>query len=482
MLRDAEVELAPSVTYLINKSIIDGTVPDVWKIARVSPLYKSEDKILVENYRPIAVLPILSKVMERAVYAQLSAHLDQLGFLYQHQYGFRRGHSTAQAIGQLNNWVLEAMDRKELTGLLFVDISKAFDSINHKILLGKLEHIGLSESSLKWFKSYLADRRQCVCINGELSETRQIDFGVPQGSVLGPLLFNIYVNSLLTCVKKCRMILYADDAVLIYAASTLDSLQDAFVLDFKLMCDWYTANRLSLNVKKTKMMLAGSRTMLSTFQNFEFELDGEPVSRVSEFKYLGIMLDEKWNWKSHISNLSQKLGYRLSVFNRILHLLDKNARLAYYNGLVLPHLDYADTVWGDQPGMKSEMAHLQGFQNRFAKKIVDSKLSSDEAIAVLEWIPLTRRRFGHRCVDVHNAIKGNIPEHFDTFRTPLTTLHGYNTRNGNLPPLPNVRTDWGKRVTCFRALRDWTSLPDDLKRPMPISIFRRQLKKFLSDN
>ena len=162
LLQDAEVELAPSVTYLINKSIIDGTVPDVWKIARVSPFYKSEDKILVENYRPIAVLPIFSKVMERAVYAQLSAHLDQLGFLYQHQYGFRRGHSTAQAIGQLNNWVLEAMDRKELTGLLFVDISKAFDSINHKILLGKLEHIGLSESFLKWFKSYLVDRRQCV--------------------------------------------------------------------------------------------------------------------------------------------------------------------------------------------------------------------------------------------------------------------------------------------------------------------------------
>ena len=173
-----------------------------------------------------------------------------------------------------------------------------------------------------------------MCINGELSETCQIDLGVPQRSILGPLLFSVYVNSLPTCVKKCRMILYADDAVLIYAASTPDSLQDAFVLDFKLMCDWYT-------------------------------------------------------------NLSQQLGYRLSVFNRILHLLDKNARLAYYNGLVLQHLDYADTVWGNQPGMKSEMEHLQRFQNRFAKKIVDSKLSFDEAIAVLKWIPLTRRRFGH---------------------------------------------------------------------------------------
>ncbi len=412
----------------------------------------------------------------------LSVHLDQLGFLHKHQYGFRRGHSTTQAIGQLNNWVLEAMDRKELTGLLFVDISKAFDSINHKILLGKLEHIGLSESSLKWFKSYLKDRQQRVCINGELSEARQIDLGVPQGSILGPLLFNVYVNSLPTCIKKCRMILYADDAVLIYAASTPEGLQDAFVHDFKLMCDWYTVNRLSLNVKKTKMMLAGSRTMLSTFQHFEFKLDGELVSRVAEFKYLGIMLDEKWNWKSHISNLSRKLGHRLSIFNRILHLLDKNTRLAYYNGLVLPHLDYGDTVWGDQPRMKSEMALLQGFQNRFAKKIVDSKLSSEEAIAELKWIPLTRRRFGHRCVDVHNAIKGNIPEHFGTFRTPLTMLHGYNTRNGNLPPLPNVKTDWGKRVTHFRALQDWTSLPDELKRPMPIFIFRRTLQKFLKDN
>ena len=158
-MRDAEVEPAPSLTYLIIKSITDGTVPALWKVARVTPLYKSEDKLLVENYRPISVLPVLSKVLERVMHTQMCPYLDHLSLLYKHQYGFRHGRSTAQAVGQLNNFVLDAMDGHKVTGMLFLDISKTFDSINHKILLGKLEHIGISSRSLRWFKSYLADRR-----------------------------------------------------------------------------------------------------------------------------------------------------------------------------------------------------------------------------------------------------------------------------------------------------------------------------------
>jgi len=194
LLKDAEMELAPSIAYLVNKSISDGLVPDLWKVARVTPLHKSDDKLQVENYRPISVLPVLSKVVERVVYSQLNAHLHQLDFLYQHQYGCKRGHSTEQAITQLNNWVLESMDEGKVTSLLFIDISKAFDSLKHKVLLHKLEHLGLSERSLRWFRSYLADRQQSVLINEELSEPHTITLGVPQGSILGPLLFNVYIN------------------------------------------------------------------------------------------------------------------------------------------------------------------------------------------------------------------------------------------------------------------------------------------------
>ena len=332
LLRGAAKELTPSITYLVNKSITDGTVPAVCKMAQVTPLYKDNDKLQVQNYRPISVLPVLSKVIERVVHTQLSIHLDQLGYLYKHQYGFRRGHSTQQAIAQLNDWALEAMDSGKVTGLLFVDISKAFDSLNHKVLLGKLESLVLSSRSLRWFRSYLAGRQQSGLINGELSDSRPIAYGVPQGSILGPLLFNIYINSLSNAVQNTRVILYADDAVLTCAASTSLELQATLAHDFNLICDWYTENKLTINVNKTKLMLAGSKTKLPFFDDVQLKLDGTQVERVQLCKYLGVTMDAKWSWKPHISNLIKKMGFRLSVFNRISHMLNEKTRIMYFKG------------------------------------------------------------------------------------------------------------------------------------------------------
>ena len=254
LIRDAEAERVPSITYLVNKSIKDGVVPAQWKVARVFPLYKADDRLQAESYRPISVLPVLSKVIERVVHTQLNTHLDNINYLYSHQYGLRRGRSTTQAIAQLNNWMLKSMDEGKVTGLLFVDTSKAFDSINHKVL-NKLRHMGMSERSLQWFKSFLAERRQCVFINGQTSEMQRIMLGVPQGSILGPLLFNMYINNLPNAVET-RLILYADDAVLVFPAATPNEPQTVLEREFGLMSDWYLDNRLTLNVKKTKLMLA----------------------------------------------------------------------------------------------------------------------------------------------------------------------------------------------------------------------------------
>ena len=146
---------------------------------------------------------------------------------------------------------------------------------------------------------------------------------------------------------------------------------------------------------------------------------------------------------------------------------------------MLPHLDYADMVWGDQPGIKSEMGRLQAFQNKFAKKIKCGKISSSEALKSLNWVPLVGRRFGHRCVAVQNALKGDIPEHLDKFRSTLRDSHGYNTRNGYLPRLTRPRTEWLKRTTYYRCTNDWASLPDLLKKPMPCNIFKKILNTFL---
>ena len=153
------------------------------------------------------------------------------------------------------------------------------------------------------------------------------------------------------------------------------------------------------------------------------------------------------------------------------------------NRLLLPHLDYADTVWGDQPGLKSEMEKLQSFQNKFAKKIKlhVGMMSSSEALKCLNWLPLAGRRLSHRCIAVENAIKGNIPQHFERFRSTLRSSHGYNTRNGYLPRLPKLKTEYGKRVSYFRFTNDWMSLPVFLRKPMPCAIFKKNLTRFLMD-
>ena len=188
LIRDAESELIPSIAYLVNKSIKDGKFPALWKLARVTPLHKAYNKLKIKNYRPFSILPVLSKIMERVVHAQLSQHLNLNSFLYHHQYGFRCGCSTVQAVAQLNNWVLQYLDQGKVVGSLFVDISKAFDSLNHRILLGKLGSLGVSDQSLRWFKSYFSERKQSVVINGSVSDSCSIQLGVPQGSILGPLL------------------------------------------------------------------------------------------------------------------------------------------------------------------------------------------------------------------------------------------------------------------------------------------------------
>ena len=231
--------------------------------------------------------------------------------------------------------------------------------------------------------------------------------------------------------------------------------------------------------KKTKLMLSGSKTMLSPFNDFQFSTDEGQIDRVSSFKYLGVLLDEKWKWKMHVNSLLQKLGHRLSVFNRIYHMLDQKSLTAYFNGLVLPHLDYADIVWGDQPGLTTQMKQLQSFQNRFAKKIVKSKVSSAEALTSLRWVSLHARRFGHRCCIVQDAIKGSIPEHFGVFRSTMNQQHGYNTRNGYMPKVTRPRTEWGKSKTYYKAINNWATLPSALKKLMPKTIFKYKLKQFL---
>ena len=283
------------LSHLINVSLQTGQVPQEVKIAKVVPLFKNGDEMDISNYRPVSVLPIFSKVFEKIVYARLNDFLSRHNVLNPNQFGFRKGHSTSMAVSTFVENIYEALDNNELALGLFLDLSKAFDSVKHDILLKKLSFYGIRGIPLQWLESYLSNRKQYVVYNSVNSDMEDVKCGVPQGSILGPLLFLVYINDLSLQSDVLKNVLFADDANFLVQGKNIDVLVHNLNRELLRISEWFKCNKLSVNVKKTKVMLFSSGRRAYDKSKIVVQIDGTTIELVSNIKFLGVIIDENLN-------------------------------------------------------------------------------------------------------------------------------------------------------------------------------------------
>ena len=335
------VYLASPLSIIINKSLSDSIVPVLWKSAIITPVVKKKGDFSMNNFRPVSVLPVLSK---QVVYYQLYNYFISNDLLSSCQSGFRPGYSTQDVLLHVTDTWRKAIDNREYVGAVFLDISKAFDCVNHSVLLDKLRKYFLDNAAIGWFESYFSSRRQQVKLNDEMSDWRHIDNGVPQGSVLGPLLFAIYINDLPDVILSSYIDIYADDVVVYRSSQSITDLSYHLQNDLDRIHIWLSANQLSLNFLKSVCMLIGSPQKVRGI-DWNVIIDQRKLSRVSSVKYLGMHINESLNWTEHFNNILRKSQSKFFAIRR-LQPIPHHVTYLLYRAFILPILDYCDVVYG----------------------------------------------------------------------------------------------------------------------------------------
>ncbi len=342
LIKSLKSEVKEPISILTNLSIINGIFPTTYKIAQVVPIYKNKNEI--NNYRPISLLPTFSKILEKIIHTCIYDFLQQNNILSNSQYGFRPKHSTNDAISELVFDITENLENKSNTLSVFLDLSKAFDTIDHKILLSKLNHYGIRGTTLKWFKSYLEDRTQYVKINNTKSTTKPVTCGVPQGSVLGPLLFIIYTNDLANSLTYTHAILFADDTTIYANSNNLNILYENVQNDLSSLDVWFKTNKLSLNVNKTNyMMFTNNHRPQLNHMNKTLTIGNEEIVKKKHVKFLGVTIDENLKWHEHITSAKNKISKTFYSIKMVKHILPQNILKTLYETLIQPHLEYGIT-------------------------------------------------------------------------------------------------------------------------------------------
>ncbi|KAL1447319.1 hypothetical protein WDU94_005634, partial [Cyamophila willieti] len=457
------------LTHIINFSLSSGVFPSQWKIGRVLPLPKVPKPTGLNNFRPISLLPVLSKVLEKVVHQQILSFSNFYNLFNPYQSGFRPGHSTTTALTKVTDDIRTNMDHTKVTILLLSDFSKAFDSVDFDILLAKLsKNFNLSPPTILWFDSYLRNRQQYVFNDNSTSTLLSTSVGVPQGSILGPILFSIFINDISSIFRFCKYHLYADDLQL-YIETSVDTINEAIFKinkDLEALQAWTKCHGIIPNPKKFQSIIIGSSPLLyrvSQIQVSPIIFNTETITFSSTVKNLGLLFDEDLQWNSHVVNVGKKVYRKFHSLKRLKRFLPRKTKRLLCTSLLFPVIEYAGVVLSNMNGIL--LNKLQMLQNMCVRYIFDLK-KFDHVSAhrrTLQWLPIEKRLEHQTLGLLWRILKEKTPPYLHSSFHTLQDNHQYNTRSQHTLSIPVHHTQIMTNSFVCTAARLWNHLPVDLR-------------------
>ena len=473
LLKNLATELTPAITETFRQSVLTGALPESWKQAWISPVYKKGNRNDPANYRPVSLTCILCKTLEHIFCTHIRGHLDKHGILTPANHGFRAQHSCETQLLMTTHDILRHRDVGKQVDITILDFSKAFDTVPHRRLLGKLEHYGICGPSLKWIQEFLTGRTQAVLCDGIRSGSEHVLSGVPQGTVLGPLLFLLHINEMPSVVdphNQCR--LFADDCLLY---RVVDSLANQIQLQQDLAaleawaCDW----GMQFNASKCHVMVVNKG---QSHRPFLYQLCGTILDSVSREKYLGVLLSQEMSWSPHIGNIVAKAHQKLGFIRRNLRGSPQDCKRLAYIALVRSGLEYASIIW--DPTLQKDTEALERVQRKAARWVTstyETRASVSKLLKDLQWETLETRRRQQRLAFLYKILKEQVAVPAKSIDITYSSRASRGCLNKQKLYRPGTRTTEYQNSFVHRTIPQWNALPESVAQTGTVSTFKCRL-------
>ena len=447
-----------------------GKIPKQWKKGEITPVYKKDCSLSKDNYRPLTILPSLSKVFETLVHSRVSPRFRNI--LHKFVFAYREHHGCDTALLSLTEEWRKELDDRKVIGLVSMDLSKAFDSLPHDLIVKKFKEYGADEKTANIIEDYFSDRQQRVKIAGEYSSWNHISRGIAQGSILGPLIFNIFINDLLFIVKRCKLSSYADDTQIFFAHNDYREVESAINSDLELVDKWYDENGLKRNNSKYQAIVMGKSDVTL---DFKCENSSIPVSK--EFEMHGITIDNKLKFDNHVAKICRKVSQQIAVLKRMKKMLPFETRRDLYLAFILPHFKYCSETWNFCS--KSAADKLERLNERAIRFVFRDKYTSySKLLNALGLSSLKQQRLIKITLSIFNALHNSLaPKCIQDLIVHRKNVC-YNLRGHYILSLPKPKsTTYGLNSVCYIGPKLWNSIPNMFRNITDFKSFKRSISQ-----